>query len=72
MEIDNLSVPEVTEATKSNKKLQANVFYNVAPMSLPTWFRHGWNYKLDRKNMLEKLLFKIRKPLSLPSIFRAK
>ena len=72
MKIDNLSVHEVTEVTKINKKLQGKMFYNGAPMPLPTRFCHGWNCKLDGKNVLEKLLFKIRKPLLLQNIFRAK
>ena len=54
-QFDSLLIPEVTEEIRIDKELQVKLFDNEAAIPLPTWFRHGGNFKLDRKSMLSTL-----------------
>ena len=55
LELDELSIPQVTSCIRIDNDLHVKLFYRGAPLPLPEWFRQGRDCKLTRKGMLQNL-----------------
>ena len=53
MEINELSVPEVTGCIHVDRDLHVKLFFKGSPLPLLQWFRYGRDCRLTRKSMLE-------------------
>ena len=53
MEINKLSVSEITGCIRVDLHLHVKLFFKWSPLPLPQWFRYGRDYRLTRKSMLE-------------------
>lgn len=64
MEVNDMSVPEVTECIRIDSNLRVKLFYRRSPVPLPSWFRQGRDTKLTSKSMLENFSCYIREELT--------
>ena len=59
-EINDESIPKVTECIRINKDLHVQLFFIGIPLPLPPWFREGNNCKLKSLTQLENFPAYIR------------
>lgn len=52
LELNDLSIPEVTEVIRIDVEMHVKLFFKNSPLPLPLWFRHGRDCTLRRKSML--------------------
>ena len=60
LEVDDLSIPSVTETIRIDSKLHVLLFFKGAPLPLPNWFRKGSGCILTYKDMLTNFSAYIR------------
>ena len=46
-------IPEVTECIHTDKELHVKLLFKRSPVPLSQWFRHGRDYCVTHKSMLE-------------------